>query len=170
MSKKICKKCGCVVNNNDMKYCPECGSELSIAAIDNSSDYQSDVLNRLGDLAYMTAELKSQVTEIASNQCKSSESYDASTGNNSAESILTAVAYIILLLGIFASVICGIIVLTMGNRFGVNATLLSALIAIVGSFASVLSWAMFMISINISTNIRHIKHLLTLNTNADVTL
>lgn len=77
----------------------------------------------------------------------------SSLGNNSAESVLTFFSYAVLVLGIVGSIIIGIAVgddneaLGWGCFFG-------------GVVSAIITWAVCMVIINISNNIRQIKKLL----------
>ena len=75
-------------------------------------------------------------------------------GDNSAESVLKATAYAILIIGIIASVI-GMYIL--GSGWDGNPLAAFSVLCGGTAFATVI-WASLMVVVNISTNIRAIKH------------
>lgn len=89
---------------------------------------------------------KNEISNAHSTQPNTS----SSLGDNSAESILTFFSYAVLVLGLIGSIIIGIVVgddneaLGWGCFFG-------------GVVSVIISWAVCMVIINISNNIRQIK-------------
>lgn len=82
------------------------------------------------------------------------EPIDLSVGDNSAESVLSYVSYTILILGLLVSCIMGYYVGHEGKtKDGWNLFLFM-------SFFCVVTWAISMLLVNISNNLRTIKHLL----------
>lgn len=79
----------------------------------------------------------------------------STVGDNLAETILAFIAYAILILGVIVSVIAGGLLITdnyeWDNKIGWA-------ILIGGTFLSMVTWASLMILVNISNNIRQIKH------------
>ena len=84
------------------------------------------------------------------------QDYDhSSVGDNIAEAILAFVAYAILILGILATVIVGGFFLFDDYKWY---NLIGWIILFTGIPATLLTWASMMILINISNNVRQIKH------------
>ena len=82
---------------------------------------------------------------------ESNESSSQNVGDNSAESVLKGVAYTIFSVGIVASIVGG---------FAFDEGFAGFIIAVLGAIVSVVLWASLMVVVNISTNIREIKHIL----------
>lgn len=76
-------------------------------------------------------------------------------GDNAAEKILCIVAYAILAIGLILTVIYAVIV---GSMYGQYTTLMGWMIFFGGTIYTVIAWASLMVYLNISTNIREIKH------------
>lgn len=74
------------------------------------------------------------------------------TGDNSAEKVISAVAYCTLIIGIIASVI--VFAFMFGNR---QTQVLAIIYLAVGLLFSFITWASMMVTANISNNIRQIK-------------
>lgn len=95
-----------------------------------------------------------------SEQLQSTDSEDkqprhySSVGDNPAEAILSFIAYTILILGIIGSEIVGGLMIWADYEWGK----IGWIVLIGGVFASLIIWASLMILINISNNIRQIKH------------
>ncbi len=90
-------------------------------------------------------DMKEKVMSFANN---------SSTGDNLAETILAIFAYALLVLGILSGIIAGFAIASEGynNEF-------YGFLAFIGiSIPSVLSWAVCMVVVNISNNIRQIKY------------
>ena len=95
-----------------------------------------------------------ELNEIPQNEylCHSHTNTSSSLGDNSAESILTFFSYAVLVLGLIGSIIIGIVVgddneaLGWGCFFG-------------GVVSVIITWAVCMVIINISNNIRQIKNI-----------
>lgn len=91
---------------------------------------------------------KNEISNAHSTQPNTS----SSLGDNSAESILTFFSYAVLVLGLIGSIIIGIVVgddneaLGWGCFFG-------------GVVSVIITWAVCMVIINISNNIRQIKNI-----------
>ena len=79
---------------------------------------------------------------------------ESKVGDNIAESVLATVAYIFLILGILSSIGWGIW-RASGYHGSVGGGLL---IFIGGTILSLIMWALMMITVNISNNVRQIKH------------
>lgn len=77
-------------------------------------------------------------------------------GDNAAEAVLSIVAYAILIIGILASISVGIAV----GSHGYSNDEAGFAIAIGGSILSIIAWAGCMVTVNISNNLRQIKHIL----------
>lgn len=75
-------------------------------------------------------------------------------GDNAAETVLSIVAYAILVLGILASIITGY---TVGSH-GYHNEGRGFLIFIGGTISSIITWAACMVIVNISNNVRQIKN------------
>lgn len=73
--------------------------------------------------------------------------YGKELGDNRAEAIIQLFACFVLVVGVIASIIAGIMIRPVG-----------ALIFLFGSILSVLVWASLQVVANISNNIREIKH------------
>lgn len=82
------------------------------------------------------------------------ENKPSSVGDNAAELVLSFVAYAILILGILGSLITAFTVGTHGYHNEAS----GFLIFIGGTITSVITWAACMVVVNISNNIRQIKH------------
>lgn len=84
----------------------------------------------------------------------SMSAHENSVGENNAESVLAFVAKTILILGILISVIAGygIMSIPYGSSLG------GLVVIVLGIIISLVSWASLMVIVNISNNIREIKH------------
>lgn len=83
----------------------------------------------------------------------------SSTGDNIAESVLRVLAYLVLIFGSLLSIGFGISIGSIPySPFGSGSAALGILAAIIGIIFSVVIWASLMVTVNISTNIRAIKH------------
>lgn len=82
------------------------------------------------------------------------ENNPSSVGDNAAESILSFVAYAILIFGILGSLIAAFAVGSQGyDNEGAG-----FMVFIVGTISSIITWAACMVIVNISNNIRQIKY------------
>ncbi|MDE5856763.1 MAG: hypothetical protein K2H32_00140, partial [Muribaculaceae bacterium] len=80
----------------------------------------------------------------------------SSIGDNSAETILAIVAYLISAIGVIASIVAGYILI---NGFDEDHLKMIGWVVLIGGIiVSLIIWASLMILVNISNNIRHIKH------------
>lgn len=80
----------------------------------------------------------------------------SSIGDNSAETILAIVAYLISAIGVIASIIAGYILINGFDEDHLN--MIGWVVLVGGIIVSLIIWASLMILVNISNNIRHIKH------------
>lgn len=83
-----------------------------------------------------------------------SEQEPSTLGDNAAEAVLSIVAYAILILGILASIITGY---EIGSH-GYNNEGQGFLIFLGGTITLIITWAACMVIVNISNNVRQIKH------------
>lgn len=81
--------------------------------------------------------------------------HHSSVGDNIAEAILAFIAYAILILGILVTVVIGAFFLFDDYEWD---NVIGLIILITGIPASLITWASLMILINISNNVRQIKH------------
>lgn len=79
--------------------------------------------------------------------------FRAGLGDNAAESVVTFVAYLTLILGIFGSLIWGVILMDHRATYATGWFVL-----IGGTLSSFITWAFLIVIANISNNIRQIKH------------
>lgn len=97
-----------------------------------------------------------QINDTKSTQMSIESNRTSSIGDNSAETILAIVAYLISAIGVIASIIAGYILI---NGFDDEYFSLIGWAVLVGGIViSLIIWASLMILINISNNIRIIKH------------
>lgn len=82
------------------------------------------------------------------------ESGITSRGDNVAETVLSIVAYVVLVVGIIISIGVGY---TIGSGY-FGKPLLGFVYFVVGTILSFILWAGLMVTVNISINIRQIKH------------
>lgn len=79
----------------------------------------------------------------------------SSVGDNAAEAVLSFIAYTILVLGIAFSVLIGWLLMMDNNSWDNK---IGTFILFCGPIFSIITWASCMILINISNNVRQIKH------------
>lgn len=79
----------------------------------------------------------------------------STVGDNLAETILAFIAYTILILGVIVSIISGGLLIIYNYEWDNK---IGWAILIGGTFLSIVTWASLMILVNISNNIRQIKH------------
>lgn len=165
MSIRRCGKCGYEVTNDQMKFCEECGAALPPVDLKNES-CTTNVVDELIEIRELTRNINKQVAVISSisqNNDGTIGTYDASTGDNIAETYLSYIAYASLCLGLIGSLIAGGAVYKPFVAVGGDAFvgfLMFLGVMLIGMFFSFLSWALFMVLINMSRNTRHLKHIL----------
>ena len=99
---------------------------------------------------------QAQAKEATSTQMSIESNRTSSIGDNSAETILAIVAYLISAIGVIASIIAGYILINgFDNEYF---SLIGWAVLVGGIVISLIIWASLMILINISNNIRIIKH------------
>ncbi len=84
------------------------------------------------------------------------DSVEKSKGDNAAEKILTVIAYFSLIGGILSTILYAMAV--ESEYYYEENTLEIFLIIILGTVSSVFVWAIIMVTVNMSNNIRQIKH------------
>lgn len=87
------------------------------------------------------------------NSNDNSQNNHQQSGDNYAELILTLLAYAILCIGILVALFTGV---RIGSGYSQGGLGFMYFLGI--SIVSIISWAVCMVIVNISTNIRHIKH------------
>lgn len=79
----------------------------------------------------------------------------SNVGDNAAEAVLSFIAYTILVLGIAFSVLIGWLLMMDRNSWDNK---IGTVLFIGGPIVSIITWASCMILVNISNNVRQIKH------------
>lgn len=98
-----------------------------------------------------------QMEEEPPSPKKRTKAYSGGVGDNCAESVIKALAYVILVVGLLFSIMGGLFYISIDTDVA-----LALLIMLGGSLYTIVLWALTIVVANISVNIRQIKrHLLS---------